>query len=758
VFLSRTAPALILALVCGGAAACGQSAAERRQIAYERGNQHFDRGEYREAAIEYRRSLQQDGRFADARRRLAETYLKLEQPGNALREYVNAADLLPADVDVQLKAASLLLLAGDHEGCRKRAEQVLKEHPDNVDALLLAGSSAAGLKDLDGALRDVQRAIAVDPAHGRAYANLAFVQLRRGRQDEAEQAFARAQALAPESVEVQLAIANYHWASGRAAEAEADLRKALASTPKDPRVNQTLATFYLSSGQVAAAEPFLKAVAELSRSPEPSLALADYYVMTGKIDRAVTVLARLEAERRVYVEAAARLAVIKHGQGQTAEAQAALDALLQKEPGNARLLLLKGRLLFEEGHPDAALERVNAAVQAEPRSAAAKYLLGVILLAKQDKTGAIRTFNEVLSLAPNAVDPLLQLSHLYLAAHDTRNAAQMAEQAVKADGGNAAARLALARALIARGELRGAVTHAERAVALAPASADAQALLGTALALKGDRPAARLAITRALAAERTNIDAIGARLALDLADGRRAEAQQFLDAYEPARQKNVPLLLVIASGYDRLGQAAASEAALRRAIEVDPSNPIAYSRLGGLYAAAGRLAEARREFEIACAKEPESIPAHTMVAVLDHMRGDLRAARAAYEKVLAISATAPVAANNLAWLYAEEGNLDRALELARTAKQALPDRAEVSDTLGWVYYRKNLHDLAAAAFKESVEQDPANPVYHYHLGLAYARLGSLVPARKALERALALSDSFDGAADARALAQSLAAR
>ena len=46
--------------------------------------------------------------------------------------------------------------------------------------------------------------------------------------------------------------------------------------------------------------------------------------------------------------------------------------------------------------------------------------------------------------------------------------------------------------------------------------------------------------------------------------------------------------------------------------------------------------------------------------------------------------------NNLAWIYAEnEGNVDAALPLAETAKEALPDDPSVSDTLGWIYYKKN---------------------------------------------------------------------
>jgi tetratricopeptide (TPR) repeat protein len=108
-----------------------------------------------------------------------------------------------------------------------------------------------------------------------------------------------------------------------------------------------------------------------------------------------------------------------------------------------------------------------------------------------------------------------------------------------------------------------------------------------------------------------------------------------------------------------------------------------------------------------------------------------------------------VAANNLAWIYAEDGgNLDVALGLAQTAKSRLPDSPEATDTLGWVYYKKGLASLAVPVFRENVDKAPKNPVYQYHLGLAHAKSGNKEEARKALEQALALDPKFDGSADA----------
>ena len=58
-----------------------------------------------------------------------------------------------------------------------------------------------------------------------------------------------------------------------------------------------------------------------------------------------------------------------------------------------------------------------------------------------------------------------------------------------------------------------------------------------------------------------------------------------------------------------------------------------------------------------------------MVGMIQEARGDHDGARAQYERVLALDPHAGVAANNLAWIYAESGRLDEALKLATIAQE-----------------------------------------------------------------------------------------
>ena len=188
--------------------ACSENPDTAKREAVTRGDALFERAQYSEAVIEYRRAIQFDVRYGEAHRKLAETYLKTGDAGNAVRELVRAADLLPDDADLQIKVGNVLLATGRFDDARVRAEQVLKTNPKSAAAHVLRGNALAGLKDLDGALTDMEAAIAEEPGKAVTYANLGVVQHLRGDPVKAEEAYTTALQADPASVAIRLSYAN----------------------------------------------------------------------------------------------------------------------------------------------------------------------------------------------------------------------------------------------------------------------------------------------------------------------------------------------------------------------------------------------------------------------------------------------------------------------------------------------------------------------------------------------------------------------
>ena len=172
--------------------------------------------------------------------------------------------------------------------------------------------------------------------------------------------------------------------------------------------------------------------------------------------------------------------------------------------------------------------------------------------------------------------------------------------------------------------------------------------------------------------------------------------------------------------------------------------------LARLYVEQKRLDEARTEFEAIVKREPAAPWPRTMVGVILETQGKSAEAKRWYEETVATTDDAPIAANNLAFIYAQEGrNLDIALQLASAAKQKMPDSADVDDTIGWIYYKKDLPALAVAPLEESLKKRPDNAEVLMHLGLTHAKLGDKAKAREALEKSLKLNPQLPGSDDAR---------
>src|SRR5262249_13234608 len=175
----------------------------------------------------------------------------------------------------------------------------------------------------------------------------------------------------------------------------------------------------------------------------------------------------------------------------------------------------------------------------------------------------------------------------------------------------------------------------------------------------------------------------------------------------------------------------------------------AYVSVGNLHAASGRFDQALAKLDELFKIKPKDPSVLFLSATLYEGKGDIRKAQEAYEKVLAQQPRFAQAANNLAWIYSEHGgDKEQALQLGQTAKQAGPETPHVSDTLGWILYKRGVYQRALGLIRESAAKLPDNATIQYHLGMTYYRLGDKEAARQALGKALALNTRFSGVEEA----------
>jgi tetratricopeptide (TPR) repeat protein len=229
----------------------------------------------------------------------------------------------------------------------------------------------------------------------------------------------------------------------------------------------------------------------------------------------------------------------------------------------------------------------------------------------------------------------------------------------------------------------------------------------------------------------------------DLAQNKNDEALKVLQTECDKAPGNLDLLLALANTAARGGKFDFALQTYNRILaqmgkSIKPGE--IYLRIGETCRRKGDVNGAIQALQKARETLPDNMFVLSTLALVLDGASRRSEAKQIYEASLKLEPNNALLLNNLAFLLAETGgDLDDALTKAQRAKQLLPNLHEVSDTLGWIYLKKNLADNAIEIFKELVSKEPAHATYRYHLGMAYSQKGDKTKAIEQLKEALKLN-------------------
>ena len=455
-------------------------------------------------------------------------------------------------------------------------------------------------------------------------------------------------------------------------------------------------------------------------------------------------------DKDAFVPVTLRLAVIDFNGGRRPEAYKRIEEILKQQPKNEQTLESKTRFLLLDGKNEAALALANSLVAANPKSLRGQYLRGLALEATGSLEDATSTFQQVRQGAPNSVPVQAKLAALYLRQNNPKAALPLAEQVVKAQPQSVMAHFDYARALLGSGDVSNAERELLQLARAAPSSSEVHTWLGLLYDAKHDATRARASYQKAFELDPRSPAALAGLVGADLAAKKPDAAIARIQSQLAQHPNDVRLVSMSGLAYMSIRDLPKAEAAYRKVIELDPANLDAYGKLGEIYVSERRLDEAKKSFEDLAKHQAKPVAAETMIGTILVVQNKVPEARSHFRRAVELDPRAAVAANNLAWDYANNGgNLDVALQLAQTAKSELPENAEVNDTLGWIYYKKGLAGPAVTALSDAARLSPANPGVHYRLGLAYLQGGKKSEARATLQQVLKLNPQFPEAAEVR---------
>jgi tetratricopeptide (TPR) repeat protein len=406
-----------------------------------------------------------------------------------------------------------------------------------------------------------------------------------------------------------------------------------------------------------------------------------------------------------------------------------------------------------------AIAEFEAVNRLNPKIAQNHHHLARARLASGDVEGARREYAIALELAPQSTQLRLELARLSTDKPDPALATARIQELTAAVGrepANAALRDALAQAYLFSGRYAEAEAEYRRILDGAPAFVSANRGMAV-LRFRQNRPDEAVGFLQAV----LRVDPADVAANMGLADHHEARGQTeraiaHLEAVRRTNPKLVAITLRLGRLYGRAGRVAEGMARTKEVLTVEPRSALAHITLGGLLLQTGDIASAIQALNTATRLDPGLPLAHFTLGNAHEQKGDIPAAVDAYRRAIAVAPNSAEAHNNIAWIYASQGqNLDEALALARKAHDLAPEHPGILDTLGFVHYRRAEYQQAERVLKKATELASTDATAFYHLGLTYQRLGRPDDAAFALRRSLQLRPAGPHTAEIRAALEEL---
>ncbi len=718
--------------------------------------------------MQFRSAAESDPNSAAAHWGLARAHENLGQFNDTLEDLRKTVELDSSNLQAKAKLGNYFLLVQPPliSETEKLRDDILTTDPNFIEGHLLTAAilAAQGRPDAE-VVRQVNAAIALNPQRIESYISLERLYMTRKRAAEAEEAIKRGIAAVPNAVSGYTEYGRFLMYSNRDNEAEAQFQKAISLGTSNIEAYEAIAEFYVTSRQMQKAEQaHLELVKIQENSPESHLVLAEFYAKANRGDEAVDTLNRILVDSPEYVLARYELGQMYLDRKETAKVNEQLDALFTINDDDVEALLLRARLHLQENKAEDAIKDIDEVLKKQPSGREPLFLNAQARLAMGQLDMANTSITDLTRYHPNYLKTGLLRIQAAVTAGDTKETLKFANELI--NNANSATpnaendpqliadlrlRGVSARGLaqLELGKLPEAKWDIEEVARLSPRSASAQINLAKVSLAERNFIAALTIYDKALAIDPQNFDAVTGIVTTLIKLGDTSKAHRKIEEMMGINAGRGDVMAALrylnATVFTSEKNPVAAEKELVSAIDLDPDYLPAYSAYAGLLAEQNRSDEAVAQYKKIIEKRPGG-QAFTMLGILEETRGNRAEAEAAYRSALEKEPDTPIAANNLAWLLADNnGNLDEALRLANSAVSKGQSVAGYYDTLGWVYLKKGLTSPAVEQLKKAVALEEAsakrngvaaNPGYRVRLGMALAKAGDKASAKREVEASL----------------------
>lgn len=401
-----------------------------------------------------------------------------------------------------------------------------------------------------------------------------------------------------------------------------------------------------------------------------------------------------------------RLGKLYMDEGMTLKALNLFSRMASVFPGYYVAHFYLGETRRMAGQPAAARESYLKALELEPDLMEPRFRLIDVYKAmgeEKNKTEIIKVLKEILDADPKNERALIDLGLVYFDTKDFQNAddmfAALGQEVLK----NPDLVINIAQILIPEHRYQDAVTVLSQVRKAVPGNADINFFLG--MAYEGlKKPDKAIGCYLKVTPDHPQYKKTILSIAFLYRDMNRIkEAIQFLEQHHRQSPSDIDITSYLASFYQADNRHDIAVTMLQRALKESPKNTALLFKLGAVLDTAGQ--------------RQDSIETMRTIIRLDPRHAS--------------------ALNYLGYTYAEMGiHLDQALELVHRALEIRPEDGYITDSLGWIYFKKQEYGKAVFYLEKAVELSEYETVIAAHLADAYLKTGQQKKAVSMYQKAL----------------------
>lgn len=656
--------------------------------------------------------------------------------------------LFPKDPQTNYIGGMLAFAQGQYDLAEERLLKVLQVAPDHPQTMLLYGTVSFQRKNFEQAAEYLARYVDVMPDNLGARKLLGRAHMMLGQSNKASLVLKPALDTS-DDVELLTLVGLNDMRGGDLGSGIANLEKAANSAPENIALRKELALAYIKSGEAELAiEELQKVLQKTDEKTSTQSLLILAHLKAGQPEDAIKNALQIVTDNPDNPAALTLAGSVFIAAGNSAEARGYFDKALKLSPDHPQASFAMAQLEEAEGNLDAATRMYKSMVDSETPSIAPMMALARLAGNTGNREDYITWLERARTKASNELQPRILLTEAYLQEGELQKADDVFKESKEIAPDSVAVRSIWSRILISNKHYNEALKVLKGLIDDEPESGYFRLLMAETYLFLGqtDDVVDQLKIVFEKDPDSLGGLALMARVALQ---------QEDFDQAEDYSNKILSLYPKNSLGYELSGDSWAGRKEYERA-KLQYREAWENRHSSGLAIKIATVA-ARTDDQAGIETlrswtdgHADDIKAKQVLAALLMEQGEMQESAKIYEGILDEYPDDLSALNNLAVLYQRTQN-PKAAELAEKVYRIAPENPGIQDTYGWILVQEGKLEKALGVLKSAVNALPNLAEVKYHYAAALIKSGHREEGTELLKDVLNKDTEFYGREEAEKL-------